>query len=159
SRPGAAGEMKPLRIAMVSYYMPSESKFGTGYQVHALSNALVSRGHHVTVFTRSQPTPGALYATETVPVTGSLRTFKFASRLRKVDWTAFDVLHAHSSDFLLWGRDKPPHVRTVHGSSLREAIHIRGLRARASMLYYAACEVTATVAADKAVAVSRNTQA
>ena len=47
--------MRPLRIAMVSYYMPSESKLGTGHQVHALANALVDRGHDVTVFTRCQP--------------------------------------------------------------------------------------------------------
>ena len=151
--------MKPLRIAMVSYYMPSESKLGTGHQVHALANALVDRGHSVTVFTRCSPSAGALYSTQTVRVEGSLRTFKFAKRLRRVDWSGFDVLHAHSSDFLLPGRTKPPHVRTLHGSSFREAVHIRGLRARVSMLYYAACEIAATLVADTSVAVSRNTQA
>jgi glycosyltransferase involved in cell wall biosynthesis len=151
--------MKPLRIAMVSYYMPSESKLGTGHQVHALANALADRGHEITVFTRCRPSAGALYSTQTVGVEGSLRTFKFASHLRRMDWSDFDVLHAHSSDFLLSGKTKPPHVRTVHGSSLREAIHIRGPRARVVMLYYAGCEITATVIADTSVAVSRNTQA
>jgi len=151
--------MKSLRIAMVSYYMPSESKLGTGHQVHALSNALVDRGHEVTVFTRCRPSPGARYTTRTVHVDGSLRTLQFAKRLRGTDWFGFDVLHAHSGDFLLWGRTKPPHIRTVHGSSLREAIHIQGGRARAAMLYYAACEITATIVADASVAVSRNTQA
>jgi phosphatidylinositol alpha-mannosyltransferase len=150
--------MQPLRIAMVSYYMPSESKLGTGHQVHALANALVDRGHEVTVFTRCRPSVGALYNTETVQVAGSLRTFKFAKRLRQVDWSRFDVLHAHSSDFLLWGVTAPPHIRTLHGSSLREAIHIHGLAARVAMLYYAACEITATLVADTSVAVSRNTQ-
>ena len=143
---------------MVSYYMPSESKLGTGHQVHALSNALVGRGHEVTVFTRCRPSAGALYSTQTAQLEGSLRTLQFARRLRATDWSAFDVLHAHSSDFLLRRASKPPHVRTVHGSSLREAIHISGLRPRAAMLYYAACETTATIAADRAVAVSRNTQ-
>lgn len=151
--------MNPLRIAMVSYYMPSESKLGTGHQVHALSNALVARGHEVTVFTRCRPSPGALYSTRTVPVEGSLRTLQFARHLRRTDWSDFDLLHAHSSDFLLWGSSAPPHIRTVHGSSLREAVHIHGLRARATMLYYAACETTATIAADDVVAVSRNTRA
>lgn len=151
--------MKPLRIAMVSYYMPSESKLGTGYQVHALANALVARGHEVTVFTRSRPSAGAQYDTRTVGVHGSLRTLKFALRLRRMDWSTFDVLHAHSSDFLLSRRTKPPHVRTLHGSSLREALHIRGPRARAAMLYFAACEITASLIADTAVAVSQNTQA
>lgn len=151
--------MEPLRIAMVSYYMPSESKLGTGHQVHALANALLDRGHEVTVFTRCKPSVGASYHTQTVEVEGSLRTFKFARSLRGVDWSAFDVLHAHSSDFLLRGGvSPPPHIRTLHGSSLREAIHIRGLVPRAAMLYYAACEVAATLVADTSVAVSRNTQ-
>ncbi len=34
---------RPLRIAMTSYYMPSASKIGVGYQVHALANAMVDR--------------------------------------------------------------------------------------------------------------------
>lgn len=151
--------MKPLRIAMVSYYMPSESKLGTGHQAHALANALVDRGHEVTVFTRCRPTTGALYRTQTIEVDGALRTFKFAKSLRRVKWCDFDILHAHNGDFLLGGTSRPPHIRTLHGSCLKEAIHIRGLRSRAAMLYYAACEISATVVADTSVAVSRNTQA
>ena len=38
----------PLRIAMISYYLPSESKIGVGYQVHALATELAARGHEVT---------------------------------------------------------------------------------------------------------------
>ena len=33
-----------LRIAMISYYMPSGSKIGVGYQVDALARALTERG-------------------------------------------------------------------------------------------------------------------
>lgn len=143
---------------MVSYYMPSESKMGVGHQTHALANALTDRGHQVTVFTCCAPSDGARYATETIRLDGSIRTFKFAKALRGVNWSRFDVLHAHNGDFLLWGENKPPHVRTVHGSSLKEAIHIRGTRARAAMIYYTACEVVATSVADEAVAVSRSTQ-
>lgn len=39
-----------LRIAMISYYLPSESKIGVGYQVHELANELARRGHQVDVF-------------------------------------------------------------------------------------------------------------
>jgi len=46
---GDAGT-RPLRIAMISYYLPSESKIGVGYQVHELANELARRGHHVDVF-------------------------------------------------------------------------------------------------------------
>ena len=37
-----ATRRRPLRIAMISYYLPSESKIGVGYQVHALANELVA---------------------------------------------------------------------------------------------------------------------
>jgi glycosyltransferase involved in cell wall biosynthesis len=143
---------------MISYYLPSGSKMGVGYQAHALANQLAACGHDVVLFSSCGPTLGAHYQTETIPLSGSLRTFKFARALRKKDWSQFDVVHAHSGDFLLWGINKPPHIRTVHGSSLREAIHITGARARLVMSYYAACETVATAAADQAVAVSRNTQ-
>jgi phosphatidyl-myo-inositol alpha-mannosyltransferase len=147
-----------LRIAMSSYYLPSDSKMGVGHQAHALANALVARGHDVTMFSSSPPTAEALYRTVTVPLSGSLRTLRFARRIRAVDWSTFDVFHAHNGDFLTWGSQAPPHIRTVHGSSLSEAIHITGMRNRAAMTYYAACETIATLAADEAVAVSRSTQ-
>jgi len=73
SRPEA-----PLRIAMISYYLPSGSKIGVGYQVHALANAMIERGHSVTVFSACEESDGALYQTETISIAGSNRTFKFA---------------------------------------------------------------------------------
>jgi phosphatidyl-myo-inositol alpha-mannosyltransferase len=149
---------RPLRLAMASYYLPSESKMGVGHQAHALANEFVKRGHDVTMFSSCRASDGALYRTETLSVAGSMRTLKFAGRLRAVDWRRFDVFHAHNGDFLLWGDKGRPHIRTVHGSSLREAIHIAGLRPRAAMGYYAVCESVATLVADQSVAVSRNTQ-
>ena len=43
---------------MISYYLPSESKIGVGYQVHELANELVRRGHHVDVFSACPPVAG-----------------------------------------------------------------------------------------------------
>jgi glycosyltransferase involved in cell wall biosynthesis len=143
---------------MSSYYLPSESKMGVGYQAHALANALVTRGHDVTMFSSCGHPDGALYRTELIPVTGRLRTAKFAHRLRQVDWNRFDVFHAHNGDWLLWGDKARPHLRTMHGSSLQEALHIKGARGRATMTYYAACETLASFVADETVAVSRHTQ-
>ena len=37
-----------LRIAVISYYLPSESKIGAGWMAHRLSNALVARTHDLT---------------------------------------------------------------------------------------------------------------
>ena len=143
---------------MISYYLPSGSKIGVGYQVHAFANALIERGHSVTVVSSCGPSAGARYRTETVPLDGSNRTFKFALRLRHVDWTLFDVLHAHSDDYWLWRRRVPAHVRTLHGSCLSEARWIQGRRERLRMLLLGLSEVLASLVADETVAVSENTR-
>lgn len=94
----------PLRIAMVSYYLPSGSKIGVGYQVHALATALDDRGHEVTVFSACPPVPRARYAPRLVQPRGHLRTFRFATQLRRIDLSGFDVLHAHGDDYWMWRR-------------------------------------------------------
>ncbi len=147
-----------LRIAMISYYLPSGSKIGVGYQVHALANMLVRRGHEVTVFSPCGPSDGALYRTQVVPLTGSNRTFKFAFAMRRVDWSPYDVLHAHGDDYWLWRRRVPAHVRTLHGSCFSEARWVRGARARLRMLLLGFSEVLASLVADKTIAVSENTR-
>ncbi len=105
---------------MISYYLPSESRIGVGHQVHALANALVERGHEVTVFSGCAHSDGARYETVTMPLPGTNRTFKFAWKLRRVDWSRFDILHAHGDDNWL-RRAHPIRVRTLHGSCLAEA--------------------------------------
>jgi glycosyltransferase involved in cell wall biosynthesis len=143
---------------MVSYYLPSGSKIGVGYQVHTLANALVERGHAVTVFSACGPTDGAQYRTEQIPLTGANRTFKFAAKLRTLDFSDFHVLHAHGDDYWLWKRRAPVHVRTLHGSCLSEARWVQGTRERSRMLLLGMSEVLATLVADEAVAVSQNTR-
>jgi phosphatidylinositol alpha-mannosyltransferase len=147
-----------MRIAMISYYLPSGSKIGVGYQAHALANELVSRGHEVTVFSGCESSEGARYVTRTIPLSGANRTFKFAWRLRRVDWTGFDVLHAHGDDYWLWGRRMPVHVRTMHGSCLSEARWVTGPRNRLRMALLGLSEILVTIVADKTVAVSQNTR-
>jgi len=143
---------------MISYYLPSGSKIGVGYQVHALANEMVRRGHTVTVFSSCGPSRGANYETVTVPLHGSNRTFKFALKLRNVDWSRFDVLNAHGDDYWLWRRRVPVHVRTLHGSCFSEALRIRGARERLRMVLLGVGEVLATLVADECVAVSNNTR-
>jgi glycosyltransferase involved in cell wall biosynthesis len=142
---------------MISYYLPSGSKIGVGYQVHALANALVQRGHEVTVFSSCGPSEGALYETRTVELTGANRTFRFAIKLRAVAWDEFDVLHAHGDDYWLGWRLKPAHVRTLHGSCLAEARFVTGTRERLRMLLLGLGEVIASVTAQRTIAVSANT--
>lgn len=149
--------VQPVKILMTSYYMPSESKIGVGYQVHALANTLARRGHEVTVVTPCSPSDGAEYRTLVVQVPGPLRTFRWAFALRRLDMSGFDVLHSHGDDYWLWRRRVPVHVRTMHGSCLAEALKVPGGFEKLRMLLLGLGELLATVVADRTVAVSRNT--
>lgn len=158
ARSGTARRTGPLRIAMISYYLPSESKIGVGYQVHALANELASRGHTVDVFSPCGPTEGALYGHVHVPMTGSFRTFRFASEMRRTDFGSYDVLHAHGEDYWMWRRRVPVHVRTLHGSCFEEAIRIRGVKEKLRMVLLGFTEVLASIVADITVVISPQTR-
>ncbi|WP_442574493.1 glycosyltransferase family 4 protein [Microbacterium sp. F51-2R] len=154
----AAAASGPLRIAMISYYLPSESKIGVGYQVHELANELSRRGHQVDVFSPCAPVEGALYGHVHLPLTGSLRTFRFAFVMRRQDLSSYDVLHAHGEDYWMWRRRVPMHVRTLHGSCFEEAIHIRGLGEKLRMVMLGFTEVLASLVADRTVLISPQTR-
>src|ERR1700710_257910 len=137
----ARPEATPLRIAMISYYLPSGSKIGVGYQVHELATALTLRGHQVDVFSDCPPVDGANYGHRYIKMTGSLRTFRFAWRLRREDFSSYDVLHAHGDDYWLWRRRVARHIRTVHGSCFEEALHIPGFIEKLRMVMLGFSEV------------------
>ena len=143
---------------MISYYLPSGSKIGVGYQVHELATELVRRGHSVDVFSECPPMPGAVYGHHRVLLTGSLRTFRFATRLRRMDFSGYDVLHAHGDDYWMWRRRVPVHVRTIHGSCFEEALTIKGAKEKVRMVALGFTEVLASAAADQTVVVSPGTR-
>jgi glycosyltransferase involved in cell wall biosynthesis len=143
---------------MISYYLPSGSKIGVGYQVHALATELVRRGHDVTVLSACPPVEGAEYGHRLVAPRGRLRTFRFATQLRRLDLSSYDVLHAHGADYWMWGRRARAHVRTLHGSCFEEALHIRGTVERARMVLLGFSEVLASLVADRTVLVSPGTR-
>jgi glycosyltransferase involved in cell wall biosynthesis len=101
---------------------------------------------------------GAPYRVVTVPLEGSLRTFRFALALRSVDYSGFDVLHAHGDDTWLWRRRVPVHVRTMHGSGFSEARRIAGAREKVRMVALGLGELVSTVAADRTYANSPGTR-
>jgi phosphatidylinositol alpha-mannosyltransferase len=148
----------PLRIAMISYYLPSESKIGVGYQVHALANELADRGHHVDVFSPCAAVKGARYGHVHVPVSGRNRTFRFAFEMRRRDLSSYDVLHAHGEDYWMWCPRVPMHVRTLHGSCFEEALRIPGLKEKARMVLLGFTEVLASLVADRTVLISPQTR-
>ncbi|RZS63471.1 glycosyltransferase involved in cell wall biosynthesis [Agromyces ramosus] len=143
---------------MISYYLPSESKIGVGYQVHALANELVRRGHTVDVFSPCAPVDGALYGHVHLPMSGPLRTFRFAFVMRRQDLSSYDVLHAHGEDYWMWRRRVPMHVRTLHGSCFEEALHVKGVKETARMLLLGLTEVLASLVADRTVLISPGTR-
>ncbi len=147
-----------MNIALTSQFLPSGSKIGVGYQVHYLANELVRRGHRVTVFSRTGLSPDSLYDVEVVPVGKRLRTFGFAWNLRRYDFTKFDVLHGHGDDWFLWGRKRPRHIHTFHGSCLAEMLHAKTLTVRAQMAALALCEANVSFLADELVTVSASTR-
>ena len=147
-----------MNVALVSLYLPSGSKIGVGYQVHMLANALTQRGHAVTVFSQTGHSEGAQYETVVVPSGARLRTFGFAWNLRGVDFSKFDVLNAHGDDWFLWGKKRPRHIHTYHGSCLAEMQHARTLPGKARMGLLALCETAAGKLADDTTTVSSNTR-
>jgi glycosyltransferase involved in cell wall biosynthesis len=147
-----------MRIAMISYYLPSGSKIGVGYQVHGLATELVRRGHTVDVFSDCPPVDGATYGHHRVPTGTRFRTFRFATSLRRVDFSSYDVLHAHGDDYWLWRRRVPRHIRTVHGSCFEEALRIRGAGEKFRMVLLGFSELLASLVADDTVVVSPGTR-
>jgi glycosyltransferase involved in cell wall biosynthesis len=146
-----------MNIAMISYYLPSENKIGSGYQAHYMANALARRGHTVTMFSPVSRPDDALYALEQIPVGTSNRLYRFAANLARVDWSRFNVVHAHGEDYRIHTRGNPIHVRTMHGSCLAESLHVPGLKEKIRMLFLGITELLAFHAADATVGVSCNT--
>ena len=143
---------------MTSYYLPSDSKIGVGYQVHALANGMAGRGHSVTVYTGCPPCEGARYRTITVAAPRSMRTFAFAVSISRAQLAEYDVLHAHGDDYWLWRRRVPAHIRTMHGSCFAEAVRIPGAREKVRMVALALSEELSSVVADRTALGSPDTR-
>jgi len=78
--------------------------------------------------------------------------------LRRVDFSGYDVLHAHGDDYWLWRRRVLAHVRTMHGSCFSEALRIHGGRERLRMMALGAGETLATLVADETAVISPPTR-
>jgi glycosyltransferase involved in cell wall biosynthesis len=109
---------------VIQRFLPSVSRGGVGHFTHGLCNALQKGGHNVTVFSED-PAPGdALYQVHRIASGNRSRwnPLTFPVRLRKQDFSSFDLIHAQGDDQLI-KKGKIPTVRTLHGSSLSEAIY------------------------------------
>ncbi len=153
-----------MRIAVIQRFLPSRLQGGVGHFTHGLCNALVARGHAVTVFTLDPAPAGARYQVRqlrTPPWWGRFgELYGFPYLVARQDFSGFDLLHAQGDDQYL-PRRRPPLVRTLHGSSWQEALH-NGWRGQspirfAMFLSFYLLERVAARRADRCVAVSRDT--
>jgi phosphatidylinositol alpha-mannosyltransferase len=147
-----------VKIAITSLYLPAGSKIGVGHVVHYLANDLVQRGHEVTVFSQCGASSDSLYKVVQIPSRKRLATFGFAWDLRGVDFTGFDVLNAHGDDWFLWGKKRPRHVHTFHGSCFAEMLHSRSITQKVRMAGLALCETESAFLGDFNTTVSESTR-
>jgi glycosyltransferase involved in cell wall biosynthesis len=112
------------KIAFFSKLLPSDSPNGVSVQVHRCAQALVERGHALTLFSFSPKPPDARYDHVQIEWGNSSRFFrKFlpATKFRNIPLDQFDIVHYHGDDYLCHGSVK--RIRTFYGSALQEALH------------------------------------
>lgn len=149
-----------MKIALIQRFLPSLSRGGAGFFAHGLANALVKRGHQVTVFTQHPLPPEAQYQIQQLPQKNSqgMDVLAFPFQIAAQDFSSFDVIHAQGDDHLLSGK-RPPLVRTIHASSLYDAIHngfsFHSPKLFFMYLYFYVCEIISCFRADVVTAVSK----
>jgi phosphatidylinositol alpha-mannosyltransferase len=148
-----------MKIAMSNAFLPTDEQAGVAFQVHYLANALVRRGHDVTVFSFSPRPADAAYAVHQyrpIPRLRKFYPFLLAWELARTDFSRFDVIHAHGDNFLM--RLKHPQVRTFHGSARDEARAAQTLRRRLFFQVVNVLEHVGARVADRNVGVSEATR-
>jgi phosphatidyl-myo-inositol alpha-mannosyltransferase len=145
---------RPLRLAITSYYLPSESKIGAGWITHRLANELVRLGHHVTMFSPCRRPDDATYEHTVIAPGGHARTVKWSFVVRNIDYSSFDGLLAQGDDHLIRKNAVAAHIRTLHGSCFDEARYISGFIGRTRMLYLGLTEAVSAIRTREVVGVS-----
>ncbi len=124
--------MRPLRIGVLSYWLPVVGARRSGVErvAHELAQGLAVRGHEVIVWSYDPAPPKAAYAVRPLPYKGFVTSW-FGHRVTAgylgnalmllPNYRGCDVLISHGDSLLLpiLGR---PLVRVMHGSALGEAL-------------------------------------
>lgn len=150
------------KIAILQRFLPSRSRGGVGHFTHGLANALVARGHVVTVFSEDPAPDGARYRMASVPAPfGRVSPLTFPWALRRCDFRGFDVVHAQGDEQWVRRRGGPPVVRTIHGTALAEAwfngVRAGSLKRTALHAWFYLMELIADLRADAVIGVSADT--
>ncbi len=149
-----------LKIAVIQRFLPGNSRGGVGYFTHGLSNALCKRAHNVTVFSQDPAPEDALYQVSRITSDSRFAPLAFPFDIAKQNFSSFDLIHAQGDDQFI-STKAPPIVRTLHGSSLSEAIHNGIYRFSPKHfllhLYFYFSELISITRADSVVVVSKQT--
>ena len=147
-----------LDLAVIQRFLPPASRGGAGHFTVGLCSALARRGHAVTLFSQDPKPAGAPF--DVVQLPGGDRRIApvmFPLQLASVDFSRFDLIHAQGDEQFVRHRGRPV-VRTLHGSSLDEAIAngIRGRSPKHLLLHgwFFNGELVSGLRADAVVAVS-----
>lgn len=151
-----------MNIAFIHATLPETSGGGVSYQVHALANTLIERGHSVTMFSVDPAPADARYHNVLVRPTAPFRSELTKTLLppfyvARQRFEGFDVIHAHGSDVVLALRRPDRYLRTFYGSCLSEARYASSLRAKLLFLIAYAFEILPARAAAVRVGISGET--
>jgi phosphatidylinositol alpha-mannosyltransferase len=126
-----------LRVGMYAGRLPEPGRKPGGVEVyvHRLANALVARGHDVTVFAYADTALTHAYELSELRPKAAIRSRplkKYVASWQFNWWDVqrFDVLHFHGDDWFYLRRRRPT-VRTFHGSALLECLNAKSWRHRA----------------------------
>ncbi len=147
-----------MKIALTHADLPNESKGGVAHVAHDLANALVKRGHDVTMFTYSPAPEDGIYGVRQLNRGRRSRkwqSFSFAFELSKVDFSGFEVVHTHGDNYLLRG---VPQIRTFHGAARDEMAAARSLQRKIKQLALIGLEKRGARTATLCTGVSSATQ-
>ena len=147
-------------LAVIQRFLPGNSRGGVGYFTHGLCNTLCKRSHNVTIFSQDPAPEDALYQVSRITSDSRFAPLAFPFDIAKQNFSSFDLIHAQGDDQFI-SRKAPPIVRTLHGSSLSEAIHNGIYRFSPKHflmhLHFYFSELLAITRANSVIAVSKQT--
>ncbi|MGE3957920.1 MAG: glycosyltransferase family 4 protein [Vicinamibacterales bacterium] len=160
---------RTLRLAVFSYGLPCQGQKRGGVEqvTHDLANALVDRGHRVTIFTYDPAPATARYEVAALPFKafvhswlGRRMTMGYLGNLIAIwpDYSAYDAIIAHGDSLLLPLKGTPV-VRVMHGSASEEARSATSLGRRVLQWGVYLQELATAATCRGTVGVSENTRA
>ena len=158
SRIGERGLM-PFEIAVIQRFLPPASRGGVGHFTVGLCTELARRGHRVTIFSQDPKPAGAAFDVVQLPGREKrLAPLTFPFTVARADFSRFDLIHAQGDEHWMRHRGKPV-VRTLHGSSLDEAMANGGFNMSPKHFvlhaWFYQWEVLSVLRADAVVSVSK----